>query len=1018
MLRNILSKQSSSSFFLPAAAKSLKHRSLLTNFLLLNFCSLTQNQKKRNPNFSAKGTISPNQNQHDNNKKKTYSPASASASKTEKNSTTPIEYIFSSIFHKFNQSLTDGKSLQQYNAQSLDSTITTLWNSYIGIKKIVDTTRQSNTKENENLKFADLGNVNIYLPNSLGKKNETSKSFQVMMEKITQFLEKNEANILNDLSPFVQLVKSLAKFEQVQDYLPFWELYDRVLAQVLEKYQNPTPENMNNIVSLLKHYSTRGYYLNLETRRNPSNFLLRNILADTQAVEENYLNFIFKNIHSCSLKGLMSLMVQYQHTESRLVSPLYSHIQTLLKKDYKDVNEVVQSINKTQKFRKIPEFANLYISMRDLIMKYAHRGQLRVPEISTALWSIGGDGNPQEKEKNFEILWNLLEHNVKTLKHDDFNIFHVSYLFKTLTMHSHFFNHQRFTFLEETALLAYDNLKNLQEKNRAQIPPSLIASSSHTLLEIYATYDGITSINPLLFSRMAEVLNQVNEGNKSPQADLIFSSAKLAKKLSKNLKDPEMQRNLFEQARKIVQSFVQHFVNRIELASYTDVIKVFDSLCELNLVDSSLYSVFQKVLLEKSTALSLYNCIVVLSNLHSLDQRKFTSEGEPINTTPLRAAIEAQRARVLNNPKKTKLETFESIAYVFTSLAGHNAIQFIVKDFEEQLPEFASQLRFDKLAGLILQLAHTNPETGGLSEETFKKLKPTLIDKIEQGDAKSIHQLVKACIDSHLADPDLFKVIEKALLEKLEKYRSDDFISSQNLANIFGDLAKCYIEDKNLIAKFEEIFQKNVRKLRLHETLQVLNALGTYLSQNIPLIKEVLSVLDKSLQNQENNAKFNFSKPTALTQNFQMAIYTIELEYNKQISLTEYSKVLEMHKKLNDHMELIRYRKPSISIYQRNIVNNLKALKINFEEEYPIGVYLVDFFLKPKKILEVNGPKHYRYGTKELVWRYAKKVRQLEKLGYQVIILPYFDWTHYDFSELKFPFLKNLLQLESEPKEN
>jgi hypothetical protein len=32
--------------------------------------------------------------------------------------------------------------------------------------------------------------------------------------------------------------------------------------------------------------------------------------------------------------------------------------------------------------------------------------------------------------------------------------------------------------------------------------------------------------------------------------------------------------------------------------------------------------------------------------------------------------------------------------------------------------------------------------------------------------------------------------------------------------------------------------------------------------------------------------------------------------------------------------------------------------------------------------------------------------------------LPYFDWTHYDFSELKFPFLKNLIQPESETKEN
>jgi len=94
--------------------------------------------------------------------------------------------------------------------------------------------------------------------------------------------------------------------------------------------------------------------------------------------------------------------------------------------------------------------------------------------------------------------------------------------------------------------------------------------------------------------------------------------------------------------------------------------------------------------------------------------------------------------------------------------------------------------------------------------------------------------------------------------------------------------------------------------------------------------------------------------------------------------------------KISDH----KFKRSVIgdSNTQKKIANILLDLMFLTHQEQDIGVYSVDFLLKPKLILEYHGYSHYYVNKLEIIKFHKLKIRVLEKMGYHVQIIPYYEW--------------------------
>ena len=98
------------------------------------------------------------------------------------------------------------------------------------------------------------------------------------------------------------------------------------------------------------------------------------------------------------------------------------------------------------------------------------------------------------------------------------------------------------------------------------------------------------------------------------------------------------------------------------------------------------------------------------------------------------------------------------------------------------------------------------------------------------------------------------------------------------------------------------------------------------------------------------------------------------------------------------------------SITQNKIAKILMKMGYFFKEECVIGIYSLDYFLKPNLIVEYHGVTHYYYGTHELMKDNLLKQIYFKKLGYRYVIIPYYDWHILETTEKKEKYLKNLIE--------
>ncbi len=67
---------------------------------------------------------------------------------------------------------------------------------------------------------------------------------------------------------------------------------------------------------------------------------------------------------------------------------------------------------------------------------------------------------------------------------------------------------------------------------------------------------------------------------------------------------------------------------------------------------------------------------------------------------------------------------------------------------------------------------------------------------------------------------------------------------------------------------------------------------------------------------------------------------------------------------------------------QKKIANLLIGMGYMIHQNEVIGIYSVDFLLKPKLVLEYHGVNHYYLNNQEMLKEDQVKVRALRNMGY------------------------------------
>lgn len=97
---------------------------------------------------------------------------------------------------------------------------------------------------------------------------------------------------------------------------------------------------------------------------------------------------------------------------------------------------------------------------------------------------------------------------------------------------------------------------------------------------------------------------------------------------------------------------------------------------------------------------------------------------------------------------------------------------------------------------------------------------------------------------------------------------------------------------------------------------------------------------------------------------------------------------------------------------QEDVAGILEEMGIDFKQEYvdQRSGYSVDMLMGDRRTaIEVDGPTHFAAGSHTPLGHTTMKHRQLEQLGFDLRILPYWEWDQLDSKEKKIQYIKNLL---------
>jgi hypothetical protein len=286
--------------------------------------------------------------------------------------------------------------------------------------------------------------------------------------------------------------------------------------------------------------------------------------------------------------------------------------------------------------------------------------------------------------------------------------------------------------------------------------------------------------------------------------------------------------------------------------------------------------------------------------------------------------------------------------------------------------------------------------------------------KIYDFNPQSISNIFWAFGKLNIRNMDMINILSKEIKYKIHVF------NSQNISNIFLSFAKLNIKNIDAINILAKELKYKIHDFNSQDISNTLWALATLNNRDVDLINILIKEIKYKIQD------FNIQNITNTLWSLSVLdvyYYNIFKELIKKITFEKIItselmqlKYVYLYLKYDVRSHLYKLIDISKPIKSKNIVSSkfhldcAKYLKVPFKNEVSINGLVCDICLsKDRIILEINGPSHYIYNTKELLGNTQFKNRLLTCMGYKVKIVPYWDWRKLRTHKEKRSYLQNLL---------
>ncbi len=142
----------------------------------------------------------------------------------------------------------------------------------------------------------------------------------------------------------------------------------------------------------------------------------------------------------------------------------------------------------------------------------------------------------------------------------------------------------------------------------------------------------------------------------------------------------------------------------------------------------------------------------------------------------------------------------------------------------------------------------------------------------------------------------------------------------------------------------------------------------------------------------------------ALAELQQLKYVDLHTLYEKQRTKDVYSEELQ------ELLKSLQQKNTHSSNLHLNIAKYLEQIEVNFINEHAINDLVVDIAIPERKLaIEVDGPTHFAFKSREPLGHTVFKRRLLHSMGWTVVSIPYWDWNNLDTDEDKRNYLKKVI---------
>lgn len=371
--------------------------------------------------------------------------------------------------------------------------------------------------------------------------------------------------------------------------------------------------------------------------------------------------------------------------------------------------------------------------------------------------------------------------------------------------------------------------------------------------------------------------------------------------------------------------------------------------------------------------------------------------------------FEASARRMINRIDDFNAQELANSASSFSSFdySDHDLFKTIGDESVRKIKSFTPQ----NLANIV----HAFSTAGVSHPNLYKTVSAESMLRLNEFNPQEIANVAWSMAKSKVAvEPRLFHLIAKVTLDRL-----DEFVEAQHLSNTIWAFATSKIVHKPL---FEAVAGIVIKRMEEFSPQQVSNLIWSYSFIPTGTVNQVLcrhfeSTVFKSIDECDNQFFANIAWSYAVANvdshllfnknsQFIQKIISRSQEFNLE-ALCQLHQFILWRKELKTELpfpsrfEQVCYksyisRDPSPSAFQDYVINELKSMGLNPQEEFMTSIgYSLDALVKVNDEqvgIEVDGPFHFA-GQGLPLGKMALKHRQVLKLaGVKIVSIPYWEW--------------------------